>query len=533
MKRPLTSGGPYTTLGSATTTNYTDTNVVSGTAYYYVVTAVDSAGESGESNQATVTPDFTPAPPTNLTATAGNGQATLGWTASMGAVTYNVKRSTTNGGPYTTVGSSGSTNFTDINLTNNTTYYYVVTAVSGTMESGPSAQASATPELTPGFSNIQHIVFLIKENHSFDNMFGTYPGADGATTATIQNGQVVPLGHTPDYPPHDICHTWTCCMAAVDGGKMDGFLEQSMCSENGDELCLTQYYQSDIPNYWTYAQDFTLADHMYASINTGSFPNHMYTVGAQSADAINNPTAGGGQGDNWGCDANPGATVEVLDPLTMEISNVFPCFDFQTLVDLLNNAGITWRYYAPSKGDSGYVWSTLRTVQHIFYGPQWTTNVVPDTQFLIDAANNNLAAVSWLVTSQGNSEHPPSSECTGENWTVLQINAVMNNPTLWNSTAIFVTWDDNGGFYDHEPPPVVDVFGYGIRVPMIVLSPYARAGYISHTDYEFSSFLKFVEERYNLPSLNQRDVSAADMLDSFDFTQTPLAPVVLQQRQCP
>jgi hypothetical protein len=139
--------------------------------------------------------------------------------------------------------------------------------------------------------------------------------------------------------------------------------------------------------------------------------------------------------------------------------------------------------------------------------------------------------VSWLVTGAG-SEHPPNTACLGENWTVTQLNAIMNGPD-WNSTAIFITWDDFGGFYDHVPPPQVDGFGLGMRVPLLIISPYAKAGYISHTQYEFASILKFIETRFGLPPMATRDANANDMTDSFDFTQTPRAPLILQTRTCP
>jgi phospholipase C len=160
---------------------------------------------------------------------------------------------------------------------------------------------------------------------------------------------------------------------------------------------------------------------------------------------------------------------------------------------------------------------------------QWLTKF---SQFVADAAAGNLPNVSWLVIGSGDSEHPPASSCVGENWTVREVEAVMNGPQ-WPSTAIFLTWDDFGGFYDHVPPPKLDNFGFGPRVPLIILSPYARSGFISHTVYEFSSLLKFVEKRWGLAPLTVRDYLANDLLDSFDFGQTPLAPLPLQQRTCP
>ena len=140
--------------------------------------------------------------------------------------------------------------------------------------------------------------------------------------------------------------------------------------------------------------------------------------------------------------------------------------------------------------------------------------------------------MSWLVVSADKSEHPPASVCVGENWTVQQLNAVMQGPD-WKSTAVFLTWDDFGGFYDHVPPPQVDNFGFGPRVPLLIISPYAKVGFIAHTFYEFSSVLKFIEERFGLPPLTDRDSAANDMLDSFDFDQRSLPPLILEQRQCP
>lgn len=382
---------------------------------------------------------------------------------------------------------------------------------------------------------IQHIVFIVKENHTFDSYFGTFPGANGATSATISTGQVVSLGHLPDPPPHDISHDWNSAILAIDGGRMDKFDLIKNCNVNGDFLCLTQFQQADIPNYWAYASNFVLADNMFSSLQGPSFPNHLYTVAAQSGNAINNPHSQLKQPadqSKWGCDADSTSTVAVLDPATRNITKVFPCFDFQTLADSLTAAGISWKYYAPSEGETGYIWSAFDAVNHIRNGTAWSTNVVPDTQFAIDAQNGNLPAVTWLVTKGIQSDHPISGVCIGENWTVQQLTAVMQGPD-WSSTAVFLTWDDFGGFYDHVAPPVSDAFGLGPRVPLIIISPYAKKGFISHTRYEFSSFLKLAEERFALQPLGPRDAAANDMLDSFDFTQPPQPPLILTQRTCP
>lgn len=378
-------------------------------------------------------------------------------------------------------------------------------------------------------SNIRHIVFMVKENRSFDQYFGLFPGANGATSGKISTGQTIALSPATDTMPYDLGHSWHDARVAINGGLMNQFDLVLNGNKNGQYLGYTQFAQVDIPNYWTYAQKFTLADNMFSSLTGPSFPNHLYTVAATSGGVINNPV--GVPGSSWGCDADAGEVVDVMDQ-GGTVTQQPPCFDFQTLADSLQNAGVSWKYYAPGQGQSGYIWSTLDAIKHIREGALWDTNVVPDTQFISDAQSGTLPAVSWLVTGSGQSDHPPNSVCQGENWTVQQINAIMQGP-LWNSTAIFLTWDDFGGFYDHVPPPTADQFGLGPRVPLIIISPYAKPGNIAHTQYEFSSFLAFVETRFQLASLGGRDTTANNMLDSFDFNQQALAPVVLTTRTCP
>jgi phospholipase C len=378
-----------------------------------------------------------------------------------------------------------------------------------------------------GLSQIQQFVFIIKENRTFDEYFGTYPGAYGATTATLSTGEVVPLGHTPDFMPRDLPHDWDNANQSIDYGRMDKFDAQTGCNVNGDYLCITQMQQSDIPNYWTYAGSFALADQAFSSIHSDSMPNHLYTVAAQSGGVISNPNSN----TAVGCNSPPGTTVTAMNTEGYT-SSIYPCFQFSTLANSLQNAGLSWKYYAPAPGQSGSEWSILNTIDSIYNTSLWN-NVVPNSQFVTDAANGTLPAVSWMTPPAIDSEHPKGrSTCYGENWTVSMINAIMQGPQ-WGSTAIILAWDDYGGFYDHVAPPVVDIYGLGSRVPMIIISPYAVQGYISHTTYEFSSVLKTIEERFGLPPLTDRDADANDLLDSFNFTQTPLSPLILTERQCP
>ena len=383
---------------------------------------------------------------------------------------------------------------------------------------------------TPGISVIQHIIFIIKENRSFDNYFGQYPGANGAFTGPMSTGQVVTLRHAADQAV-DVGHDWTSAVTAMDGGKMDRFDVILYGDINGQRAAYSQLTQADIPNYYSYAAHFVLSDNTFSSLHGESFPNHLYTIGAQSGGVLSVPQPSGSQkaAYNWGCDLPSDYLVRAMDDAG-NISAVFPCFDFQTLADSLESAGIGWRYYAPPEGTRGYQFSTYDAINHIRNGPLWG-NVVPDTQFALDAASGNLPAVSWLVTGP-NSEHPPNSTCQGENWTVQQLNALMQGPD-WGTSAVFITWDDFGGFYDHVPVPTVDTFGLGPRVPLLIISPYARPGHISHTQYEFASVLKFIEERFGLPPLTERDADANDTTDSFDFKRTPLSPLILNPRSCP
>jgi len=396
----------------------------------------------------------------------------------------------------------------------------------------PTATASA-PAVPGDMTVIQHIVFIMKENRSFDNYFGTYPGANGATTAPISTGQTITLGHTPDVTPRDIAgHGWYDYTSGWDGGKLDMFDVIPGGSLNEDYLSLTQLQQADIPNYWKYAQNFVLSDNTFTSVRGATFPNHLYMVAAQSGGDFLNPLQGNKTPNAWGCDSPAGTVSRTLDTATGLVTAPFPCYDFQTLADSLESAGISWKFYAPKEGTSGYTFSTLDAINHIRNGPLWTSNVVLDSQFITDVQNGTLPAVSWLVTGSPNNEHPPESSCVGENWSVTQLNALMNSPE-WNSTAVFLAWDDFGGFYDHVNPPVNDIFGVGPRAPMLIISPYALPGYISHTQYEFSSVLKFIEERFGIPPLSSRDAGANDTTDSFNFGQTPLPPLILSTRSCP
>jgi len=399
------------------------------------------------------------------------------------------------------------------------------------------ATLTATAQNTP----IKHVVFIVKENRSFDEMFGTFPGANGASTCKISDGNIIPLGHTPNRV-RSMGHGWADSHVAVDGGLMDRFDKVSGGNWKGDYMSCSQLWEQDIPNYFAYARKFVLADDLFSSAATGSFPNHLFTVAAESGPVqsegwavMNSPPSS----NAWGCDSPRNTLAETMTTQG-KIGFIYPCFHFPTLADEMQAAHVTWRFYAPNSSETGYVWSTLDAFDDIRNSALWKTNVVSYGQFVTDARRGKLPEVSWLVTTNANSEHPSANSCEGENWSVAQINAIMKGPN-WDSTAIFMVWDDFGGFYDHVPPPNIDTWGLGIRVPMLVISPYVVPGTVVHTQYEFSSILKFIEDNWGLPPLSYRDMTANDPWDPlcttgqcvFNFQQNPLPPLILKTRRCP
>ncbi len=270
-----------------------------------------------------------------------------------------------------------------------------------------------------------------------------------------------------------------------------------------------------------------------------SFANHLFTVAAASGpdqpqSAISNPYLNGRPNTvTWGCDAATQTTTTLLNGQT-----TYPCFTYTSLADELEAARIPWKFYAPQSNEQGYVWSTLNSFSFIRNTSLWSQRVVPWQNITTDAQNNTLPAFSWVTAPKVDSEHPPASACAGENWSVNIINAIEQSPA-WSSTAIFLTWDDWGGFYDHVAPPVIDGLGYGFRVPLMVISPYAYATtngqsnpHVDHTQLEFSSVLRFAEQIFNLPSLQRRDTSAGDLMKDFDFSKVHNQPLILQQRTC-
>jgi phospholipase C len=408
----------------------------------------------------------------------------------------------------------------------------------------PGTRLASAETVAAARRHLKHIVFLVKENRTFDTFFGRFPGADGATTGLRCDGSRVPLRRAPDHTP-DVNHSFVAGIVAVHGGKMDCFDHLA----NGRDLqSYVQYRRSQIPAYWAWAERYTLTDRFFSSIYGPTGPEHLWTVAAQSDRfvGLEEPDEYGSNGiAREYCDdreersksfrkLTPAQSRRVfvleqradLGGVSSYIIHRWPCFDIKTLPDEMAARHVSWRYY---RGDNDYV-NPLRQIRHIWFGPLQRF-IGRESEFIPDALAGRLPAVSWLTPPLQLSDHPPGSVCEGENWSVRAIDAVMRSPE-WKSTAIVLVWDDFGGFYDHVAPPHTDVYGLGPRVPAIVISPWARRGFVDSATLEFSSMLRMVERTHGLAALAPRDHVAGDMLEAFDFSGKPRPGVVVPERDC-
>jgi phospholipase C len=359
-------------------------------------------------------------------------------------------------------------------------------------------------------AGVKHVVIILQGDHTFDNIFGTFAGANGTTTR-VYNGK--PLGHTPNVPPCWINDGQFDASIAFDGGKLDRFGSSSgLCNGTGVNVTVgpnayTQYQEADLPLYWAYAKQYTLADNFFSSDLGPSFPNHLFAVFGTSFSTIDNPS----NAVAWGCDSPPGVNVRLADG-----SSRRPCWDNQTLLDELDNAGVSWHFYGPLRPgvSTGYGGVSPDVIKHIRFGPDWSKDVLPWQQFAKDAEQGNLPAVSWVTADALDAAHPGENALRSMYWTAAQVSAIQNSPQ-WSSTVVFLTWDDWGGWYDHVVPPhPVDPVLFGFRVPLIVISPFAKAGYVTHTRGDFASFPVFIEEVFGLaPPAGSRNSS--DLADAF------------------
>lgn len=352
------------------------------------------------------------------------------------------------------------------------------------------------------------------ENRSFNYLFNGFPGADTVRSGKIHTGQTVQLQQIPLEAKGDLGHAHPDFVAAYNNGMMDGFDLESWDPRLPPLAPYSYVPQSEVQPDWSIATQYTLADRMFESETANSYASHQYLIAGQSAYAIGLPH----DPNTWGCDSRPGTTVPVLNSKGKMVNGPFPCYDYQTLGDLLDQHQLTWRYYTLTPF---YTWNAYDAISHIRYGSDWTNNIVsPSSQFTTDVAAGNLAAVTWIVPDNRNSDHSGNGKKTGPSYVASIVNAV-GQSQFWSSTAVFVVWDEWGGWYDRVAPQQLDRMGLSFRVPLLVVSPWSRHGYVSHVQHEFGSILHFTESNFGLGSLGQTDSRADDLSDSFDYTQSP------------
>jgi phospholipase C len=437
-----------------------------------------------------------------------------------------------------------------------------------------SSSSSASSSNGNDIHKIKHIIVIMQENRSFDTYFGTYPGADGipmqngVPTVCVNDpatGQCIKPFHDTQDLNHGGPHGAANATADIDQGKMDGFIAQAQkgkgsCTDPNDPACsgkgrtdvMGYHTAHEIPNYWAYAQNFVLQDHMFEPDASWSLPAHLFMVSAWSATCSKN-------GDPQSCQNN----FQQLGSIT-KANHYREDYAWTDLTYLLHKANVPWAYYVapgtePDCEDDAAsckavkqgpktpgIWNPLPDFDTVKQDGQ-LANIQSVNNFYSAAKNGSLPAVSWVTPDQKESEHPPALVSTGQSYVTGLINAVTQGPD-WNSTAIFLAWDDWGGFYDHVKPPTVDQNGYGLRVPGLVISPYARQGYIDHQTLSFDAYLKFIEDDFlngsrldpktdgrpdPRPDVRENAPILGNLTNDFDFSQSPRQPVILSVHPTP
>jgi phospholipase C len=380
-----------------------------------------------------------------------------------------------------------------------------------------------------GAGKIQHVVYIVQENRSFDNLFQGYPGADTVAQGKDSKGKTVPLKPVSLADQYVIDHSAEAMFAACDGtGKlrgtkcrMDGFnKEYAYGGPRGIRYPQYVYVpQNESKPYFDMAHEWVVADHMFQSHLDESFVGHQYIIAAQAASSVDLPYG------LWGCPGGPSDAVPTIDAARNIGKTESPCFDYQTLGDELDKAKLSWRFYtskygSQSSGDGSW-WSSYQAVKHIYDGPDWKKVITPQKNFITDVQAGQLSNFTWITPVCNDSDHVNCGGGFGPSWVAALVNAV-GESKFWDSTAIFVQWDDWGGLYDHVAPPHEDYDGLGFRVPLLVISPYAKQDYVSHKQYETASVLRFAEDLFGLNQLAAADARALSPAgDCFDFSRGP------------
>lgn len=426
-----------------------------------------------------------------------------------------------------------------------------------------------------GIHKIQHVVVIMQENRSFDQYFGTYPGADGiprtpdgkfSVCMPNPDGPCVPPFHDPQDRNLGGPHTNNSYLQDLNGGALDGFItarkkglgacfddpHAPACAPTGGPPDVMGYHDArEIPNYWAYAKNFVLQDRMFEPTASWSAPSHLFQVSGWSAKCTSH--------DPMACHNDPNVTSDnILYDKNPAATSPRPIYAWTDLTWLLHKNDVSWGYYVaegtepdcvddamlchPVKQIIGTpeIWNPLPYFDSVHQDNQ-LSNIQTISHLESAAKSGNLPQVSWVAPNGTNSEHPPSLISKGQAFTTRLINAIMTGPQ-WDSTAIFLTWDDWGGFYDHVIPPKVDANGFGFRVPALVISPYAKSGYIDHNTHSFDNYLKFIEDDFlngsridpktdgrpdARPDVRESTPIIGDLTVDFDFTQHPRPPLVL------
>ncbi len=388
---------------------------------------------------------------------------------------------------------------------------------------GPDRQAELRPR-------VEHVVIIVQENRSFDDLFNGFRGANTAHWGLNSRDKKVALVPVDLTAPYRVGHTHRNFLIEYNGGKLNGWnLAASGCAHGqtcppAGKRIYGYVPQNEVQPYWTMASEYALADNMFQTNQGPSFPAHQYLVSGTSSIATGSSLVADGNpsgpGVGGGCDSQRRDSVTVINELTGKRSgSVFPCFNRLSLMDKINQTSLTWAYYQEQPGAG--LWHGPDAIQGIWSNPNYNTWVkTPSSRVLTDIANGNLANIVWVTPSDKESDHAGSTDGTGPDWVASVVNAI-GQSQYWSNTVIFVTWDDWGGWYDHVAPKQFNHYELGFRVPLLAISPYARNGYISSTQHEFGSILKFTEEAFSLPSLGTTDVRADDLSDMFNWKQSP------------
>ncbi|HYL27789.1 MAG TPA: alkaline phosphatase family protein [Candidatus Nitrosotalea sp.] len=381
-----------------------------------------------------------------------------------------------------------------------------------------SAQNPAVSHAGNPSSPITHVVVVVQENRSVDNLFQFLPGADTARYGLNLYGGQVQLKAIGLKAKYDIQHAHADWLSAYNNGGMNGWSKEVCTGSCRRNFAYGYVPEAEVEPYYQMAESYTFGDEMFQSSQGPSFPAHQYIVSGTSTNRNNSywrVSEDTGNNDG-GCDSPPGTTARMINPAGREGRPVFPCFDRTSIFDLLDAAGVSWHFYQANNGPGP--WNAVDALKPVWQNQQeYSSNVTtPPSKVLSDVISHNLASVVFVVPTAAESDHAGHNKGTGPSWVASIVNTI-GSSSYWKSTAIIVIWDDWGGWYDHVTPAILNSYELGFRVPMIVISPYAKAAYVSHVQYEFGSILKFIEETFNLASLGTTDLRANDLSDCFNL----------------